>query len=53
MNLQTVGHSPYTFLPSGILIVEPYEGLLCPANDDLHRKNNVQLGILGTELELR
>ena len=28
MNLQNVTHSPYTFLPSGILIVEPHEGLL-------------------------
>lgn len=28
MNFQVVTHSPYTFLPSGILIVEPHEGLL-------------------------
>ncbi len=28
MNLQVITHSPYTFLPSGILIVEPHEGLL-------------------------
>jgi hypothetical protein len=28
MKLQLVTHSPYTFLPSGILIVEPHKGLL-------------------------
>ena len=28
MNPQIITHSPYTLLPSGILIVEPHEGLL-------------------------
>jgi len=27
--------------------------MVCPSNDDLHPKNNVQLGIIGTELEIR
>lgn len=28
MNPQIITHSPYSLLPSGILIVEPHEGLL-------------------------
>ena len=48
MNLQTVTYSPCTFLPSGILIVEPHEGLLA-ARTMLLAAADYYVGVSGSE----
>ena len=49
MSLQAVRNSPYTLLPSGILIVEPHEGLLA-ARTMLLAAAEYYLGVFGALL---